>query len=203
MLVVYCVQSLGFLTWLVMNPEPGTLFVRLMQLSDVIWPIVLCLFADPPNSLVLVFFLFALMTTAFRFGMYETVLTAVVTVILLITGIHRRFWATSTEPHPLYRLNWARLVLAVRLSTDDWLPAGLSGGTRKRATRRNSPHESPALSGARWEPSQRGSRPRFPLGWRGCSTGKRSMKWCRRAGRTILPLGYQAGSGAGPRDSRA
>ncbi len=84
LLLVYCVESLGFLTWLMMNPDPGRSFVTVMQLSDVVSPIVFCLFADPPNSLVLVFFLFALMTTASRFGLFETVMTAVVSVLLLI-----------------------------------------------------------------------------------------------------------------------
>lgn len=84
LLLVYCVESLGFLIWLVMNPEPGMAFVKVMQVSDVFWPIAFCLFADPPNSLVFVFFLFTLMTTAFRFGMYETVLTAFGSALLLV-----------------------------------------------------------------------------------------------------------------------
>jgi signal transduction histidine kinase len=84
LLLVYCVESLGFLIWLALNPEPRRAFVIIMQVSDVFWPIVFCLFADPPNSLVFVFFLFALMTTAFRFGMYETALTAVGSALLLI-----------------------------------------------------------------------------------------------------------------------
>ena len=84
LLLVYCVQSMGFLIWLALNPEPARAFVRIMQVSDVFWPIVFCLFADPPNSLVFVFFLFALMTTAFRFGMYETVVIAIGSAVILI-----------------------------------------------------------------------------------------------------------------------
>jgi len=84
LLLVYCVESLGFLIWLALNPEPGRAFVIIMQVSDVFWPIAFCLFADPPNSLVFVFFLFALTTTAFRFGMYETALTAVGSALLLM-----------------------------------------------------------------------------------------------------------------------
>jgi signal transduction histidine kinase len=84
LLLVYCVESLGFLIWLALNPDPGRAFVIIMQVSDVFWPIMFCLFTDPPNSLVFVFFLFALMTTAFRFGMYETALTAVGSVLLLV-----------------------------------------------------------------------------------------------------------------------
>ena len=84
LLLLYCVENLGLLIWMVMNPDPGTMFIRIMQISDVFWPIVLCLFADPPSTLVFVFFLFALMTTAYRFGVYETVLTAVGCTLILV-----------------------------------------------------------------------------------------------------------------------
>ncbi len=83
LLMMYCVQNLGFLIWMIMNPDAGATFVKVMQASDVFWPIVLCLFADPPSSLVFVFFLFALMTTAYRFGVYETVLTALGCTLVL------------------------------------------------------------------------------------------------------------------------
>jgi len=84
MLLVYCVQNLGFVLWLLMNPTAGTAFMKVMQASDILWPVAFCLFADPPSSLVLVFFLFALMTTAFRFGMHETVMAAVGCSIILV-----------------------------------------------------------------------------------------------------------------------
>ena len=112
LLVVYCVESLGFLIWLALNPEPGRAFVIVMQVSDVFWPIVFCLFADPPNSLVFVFFLFALMTTAFRFGMYETVVTAVASVFILIIQETIVAYGPKGLGQLLYTpLNISRLVL--------------------------------------------------------------------------------------------
>lgn len=112
LLLVYCVQSLGFLIWLLMNPDHGTAFVRIMQLSDVFWPIVLCLFADPPSSLVFVFFLFALMTTAFRFGLYETVLTSLISVALLLLQETVVAYGPAQLNHLLFTpLGWSRLVL--------------------------------------------------------------------------------------------
>ena len=112
LLLVYCVQSLGFLIWLMMNPDPGTSFVKVMQLSDVFWPIAFCLFADPPNSLVFVFFLFALMTTAFRFGLYETVLTSVVSALLLVFQETVVAYGPAELNHLLYTpVDWSRLVL--------------------------------------------------------------------------------------------
>jgi len=112
LLLVYCVQSLGFLIWLLMNPEPGTSFVKVMQLSDVFWPVAFCLFADPPNSLVFVFFLFALMTTAFRFGLYETVLTSVASAVLLAFQETVVAFGPATLNRLLYTpVDWSRLVL--------------------------------------------------------------------------------------------
>jgi signal transduction histidine kinase len=88
LLVLYCVENLGLLIWMIMNPDPGAVFVRIMQVSDVFWPIALCLFADPPSTLVFVFFLFALMTTAYRYGVYETVVVAAgCTLILLVQEV--------------------------------------------------------------------------------------------------------------------
>ena len=84
LLLLYCVENLGLLIWLAMNPDPGAFFIRIMQISDVFWPVALCLFADPPSTLVFVFFLFALMTTAYRYGVYETVLTAVGCTLILV-----------------------------------------------------------------------------------------------------------------------
>ena len=112
LLLVYCVQSMGFLIWLMMNPNPATSFVKLMQLSDVFWPIAFCLFADPPNSLVFVFFLFALMTTAFRFGLYETVLTAVASALLLMVQETVVAFGPRELSHLFFTpVEWSRLVL--------------------------------------------------------------------------------------------
>jgi signal transduction histidine kinase len=84
LLLLYCVQNLGFLLWLVMNPETRPGFVKIMQASDVLWPLMFGLFADPPVSLVFVFLLFALMTSAYRYGLAETVLTAAGCTVVLI-----------------------------------------------------------------------------------------------------------------------
>jgi signal transduction histidine kinase len=111
-LLIYSVQSLGFLIWLIMNPDPGTAFVKVLQASDIFWPIALCLFADPPNSLVFVFFLFLLMTTSFRFGMYETVLTAIACSLILMLQEGVVAYGPKGLGQLLYtQLNLSRLVL--------------------------------------------------------------------------------------------
>lgn len=112
MLLVYCVQNLGFVLWMIMNPEPSLASVKMMQVSDLFWPIAFCLFADPPSSLVFVFFLFALMTTAFRFGMYETVVASVGCILIL--GLQESVVALGPRglSHLIYTpLSLSRLVL--------------------------------------------------------------------------------------------
>jgi signal transduction histidine kinase len=84
MLLLYCVQNLGFLLWLAMSAEARPGLVKIMQACDVLWPLAFALFADPPVSLVFVFLLFALMTSAYRFGLSETVLTAAGCTVVLI-----------------------------------------------------------------------------------------------------------------------
>jgi signal transduction histidine kinase len=112
LLMMYCVQNLGFLIWMIINPDIGTSFVRVMQASDVFWPIALCLFADPPSSLVFVFFLFALMTTAYRFGVYETMLTALGCTLVLILQEGVVAIGPKVLERLLYtQLNVSRLVL--------------------------------------------------------------------------------------------
>jgi len=112
LLLLYCVQNLGFLVWMILNLEPGKSFVKVVQTSDVVWPIALCLFADPPSSLVFVFFLFALMTTAYRFGLYETALTSIGCAAVLIFQETLVVYGPKGLGHLLYTpTNLSRLLL--------------------------------------------------------------------------------------------
>jgi len=112
LLIVYCVESLGLLIWLMIKPDPEASFVNVVQISDIAWPTIFCLFADPPNSQVFVFYLFALVTTAFRFGLPETMLTGLLgTCVLLLQSA-----IVAVGPYALGRvvyapLNVPRLVL--------------------------------------------------------------------------------------------
>ena len=84
MLVAYTFHSLALLTWLATHTGPGREFVLWAQVGDVVWPLLLCLFTDAPNSIFFIFFLFALMAAAFRWGFRETMLTAVIGAVLLL-----------------------------------------------------------------------------------------------------------------------
>lgn len=76
-LLGYTVHSLGLFIRLRLDPEPSSNFVLWAQITDVLWPVALCLFTDPPNSVFYVFFLFALVAAAFRWGFLETMAVAV------------------------------------------------------------------------------------------------------------------------------
>jgi len=77
------------------------------QASDIVWPAMLCLFVDPPNSIFFVFFLFAMIAAAFRWGFVETMATAEISAALLLLQavavafgppwLHRLLF-TSIEP---------------------------------------------------------------------------------------------------------
>ncbi len=83
-LLGYTVHSLGLFVRLRLDPEPSPSFVVWGQVSDVLWPILLCLFTDPPNSVFYIFFLFALVAAAFRWGFLETMAIAVICVAIFL-----------------------------------------------------------------------------------------------------------------------
>ena len=83
-LVGYAVHSLALLAVLQRTHEPGRKFVVWAQTSDIVWPALLCLLTDPPNSVFFVFFLFAMLAAAFRWGFVETMATAEVSAALLL-----------------------------------------------------------------------------------------------------------------------
>jgi signal transduction histidine kinase len=83
-LLGYTVHSLGLFIWLRMDPEPSASFVLWEQITDVLWPVLLCLFTDPPNSVFYIFFLFALVAAAFRYGLIETMAVAMISVALFL-----------------------------------------------------------------------------------------------------------------------
>lgn len=84
MLLLYAIQALAQLLWLSYR-TPTRSFVLLAQVSDVLWPVLLTMFSDAPNSVFVMFFPFALMAAAFRWGFPETLLTALVSITLLLT----------------------------------------------------------------------------------------------------------------------
>lgn len=84
LLVGYTIHSLVLLALLQRVPQPNRGLVMWAQASDIVWPAMLCLFTDPPNSVFFVFFLFAMIAAAFRWGFTETMATAEISAALLL-----------------------------------------------------------------------------------------------------------------------
>ena len=84
LLAGYAVHSLVLLALLQKVGQPGRGLALWVQGSDILWPALLCLFTDPPNSVFLIFFLFAMIAAAFRWGFVETMATAEISAALLL-----------------------------------------------------------------------------------------------------------------------
>src|SRR5271157_5988226 len=107
LLAGYTVHSLVLLALLQRTRPPGRRLVLWAQASDILWPSLLCLFTDPPNSVFFIFFLFAMIAAAFRWGFVETMATAAIGAALLLLQaamvaygpptLHRLVF-TSVEP---------------------------------------------------------------------------------------------------------
>ena len=83
-LLGYAAHSLLLLALLQIHRVPTRGFVVWAQVSDIAWPSLLCLFTDAPNSIFFIFFLFAMLAAAFRWGFVETMTTAVIGTGLLL-----------------------------------------------------------------------------------------------------------------------
>jgi signal transduction histidine kinase len=75
-LLCYIAHSLVLLALLRIQRMPNRRFVFWAQVSDIGWAALLCLFTDAPNSIFFIFFLFAMLAAAFRWGFVETLTTA-------------------------------------------------------------------------------------------------------------------------------
>jgi signal transduction histidine kinase len=83
MLGGYSVTSLLLLIWLQTGGQDRG-FTFAAQLTDLVWPAVLCLFVNVSDRPFYILFLFAMIAAAFRWGFIETVGTALFSVALLL-----------------------------------------------------------------------------------------------------------------------
>jgi signal transduction histidine kinase len=106
-LLGYIAHSLVMLALLQMRREPSRGYVLWAQVIDVAWPALLCLFTDAPNSIFFIFFLFAMLAAAFRWGFVETMTTAMIAAGLLLfqaavvrygPPLLQRMLSTNVEP---------------------------------------------------------------------------------------------------------
>ena len=76
LLVLYSVYSCGLSVLLRFRTEVTAQFSLCVHAADIVWPAVISLFTDGPNSPFFLYFIFALLAAAFRWGMRQALLTA-------------------------------------------------------------------------------------------------------------------------------
>ncbi len=112
LLLGYIVHSLVLLLLLRIQRAPTRGFVLWSQATDVLWPSLLCLFTDPPNSIFFVFFLFAMLAAAFRWGFAETMATAIISAgVLLFQAAIVRYGPSFLKQAMFTRMDAPRVVM--------------------------------------------------------------------------------------------
>jgi signal transduction histidine kinase len=81
--VLYLAHSIGIFVIVQSRTEISGSFSLLAHAADILWPAIISLFAGGLNSPFFLYFIFALLAAAFRWGMRETALTTVAVVFTM------------------------------------------------------------------------------------------------------------------------
>src|SRR5215470_1664189 len=84
-LLLYLATSVWLLFKVQFESEVSAAFSRWTHTTDILWPAAISLFAGGANSPFFLYFIFALLAAAFRWGMRETSLTTVAVVFTMAT----------------------------------------------------------------------------------------------------------------------
>ena len=82
-LIVYLATSVWLLLVVQLRSEVSPAFSRWAHITDILWPAGISIFAGGSNSPFFLYFIFALLAAAFRWGMRETSLTTVAVVFTM------------------------------------------------------------------------------------------------------------------------
>jgi signal transduction histidine kinase len=83
LLLMYGAHSLALMGVLWFRTQSAFRFAWLVHTSDLLWPILITLFTDGSGSPFFLYFMFALLGAAFRWGIREALLTAMITVVAM------------------------------------------------------------------------------------------------------------------------
>ena len=83
LLTVYFVHAVVVMLLLRFRPQSTRAFRLVVHAADVVWPVLIYLFASAQRGPFVLFFVFVLAAAAYRWGLWETVATAVTAVVLL------------------------------------------------------------------------------------------------------------------------
>jgi signal transduction histidine kinase len=81
--VLYLAHSIGIFVMVQLRTEISNRFSLLAHAADILWPAIISLFAGGLNSPFFLYFIFALLAAAFRWGMRETALTTVAVIVTM------------------------------------------------------------------------------------------------------------------------
>jgi signal transduction histidine kinase len=84
LLLLYSGHALALLVLVEVRKEVSSRFVRVVHASDVLWPAVISLFTNGLASPFFLYFIFALLAAAFRWGMGEALLTMVAALAIIL-----------------------------------------------------------------------------------------------------------------------
>ncbi len=135
LLSFYLLNSTGIMLLLRRRQQSSASFRFVVHAADILWPTVMAALADDPWSPFFLFFVFVLAAAAYRWGVWETLATAVAEIILLwsedlLLTHFSSAWATGHgwrflvglrlglhgfEPHRLFMLSVYLLVMAMLL----------------------------------------------------------------------------------------
>jgi signal transduction histidine kinase len=83
--------ALLVLTWFRRDVSPA--FCVTVHLIDILWPGIISIFTNGPNSPFFVFFTFALLAAAFRWGLSETILTMLLAILVVTSEALLLTWS--------------------------------------------------------------------------------------------------------------
>jgi signal transduction histidine kinase len=83
LLIVYLVNSVVVMLLVRFRPRSTTAFRLVVHAADIVWPVLISMFATAQQGPFFLFFVFVMAAAAYRWGMWETVGTACAAVALL------------------------------------------------------------------------------------------------------------------------
>ena len=83
LLTVYLVHAVVVMLLVRFRPQSTTAFRLVVHAADIVWPVLISLFAPAQRGQFFLFFVFVMAAAAYRWGLWETVGTAVTAVALL------------------------------------------------------------------------------------------------------------------------
>jgi signal transduction histidine kinase len=83
LLTVYFVHAVVVMLLVRFRPQSTKAFRLVVHAADIVWPVLIYLFATAQRGPFVLFFVFVIAAAAYRWGLWETVTTAVTAVVLL------------------------------------------------------------------------------------------------------------------------